>query len=120
LIHALIGGVQPHTGWWAPVAQHIYKEGAGALGTRFTVVAATPPETLTDPEGSVVCDWKLHRYRHWLLLMPDTARLSSTPAGLHCFHYTDYYFTKNPLVCASASLSSHFSFLLVSFCLVVY
>jgi hypothetical protein len=32
LIHTLIRGVQPHTGWWAPVAQHIYKE-VGARGT---------------------------------------------------------------------------------------
>jgi hypothetical protein len=62
-----------------------------ALGMRFT---ATPPETLTDPEGSAVSDGKLHRCRHWLLLMPDIVRPSSTPVGLHCFHYTNYCFTK--------------------------
>jgi hypothetical protein len=99
---------------------YIRKWGLGALVTRFTVAASTPPKTLTDPEGSVVSDGMLHRHRHWLLLTPDTARPSSTPAGLHCFHYTDYYFTKIPLVCASASLSSPFSFLLVSLYLVVY
>jgi hypothetical protein len=33
LIHVLIGGIQPHTGWWAPVVKHIYNEmGAGGTG----------------------------------------------------------------------------------------
>jgi hypothetical protein len=39
LSHALIGGVQPKYGWWAPVAA-LYKEvGAGAHDTRFAVAS---------------------------------------------------------------------------------
>jgi hypothetical protein len=36
LTHALIGGVQPRTGWWAPVTQR-YIDGVGTTvqGTRF-------------------------------------------------------------------------------------
>ena len=39
LTHALIGGVQPKQGWWAPVAQcHIEEVGTTAQGTRFAAV----------------------------------------------------------------------------------
>jgi hypothetical protein len=43
---ALIGGVQPKYGWWAPVAA-LYKEvGAGAHDTRFAVLPIAPPISL--------------------------------------------------------------------------
>jgi hypothetical protein len=46
------------TGWWTPVAQHTIRERGGGLGAQRTRFAATPLETLTDPEGSVVSDGK--------------------------------------------------------------
>jgi hypothetical protein len=46
LSRALIGGVQPKYGWWAPVAA-LYKEvGAGAHGTRFIALLSDPPTPL--------------------------------------------------------------------------
>jgi hypothetical protein len=45
------------TGWWAPVAQHTIRERWGPVA-QITRFAATPPETLTDPKGSVVSDGK--------------------------------------------------------------
>jgi hypothetical protein len=45
---ALIGGVQPKHGWWAPVAA-LYKEvGAEAHNTRFDVLPIAPPTPLSD------------------------------------------------------------------------
>jgi hypothetical protein len=48
LSRALIGGVQPKYGWWAPVAA-LYKEvGAGAHDTRFAVLPIAPPISRSD------------------------------------------------------------------------
>jgi hypothetical protein len=48
LSRALIGGVQPKYGWWAPVAA-LYKEvGVGAHDTRFTALLFDPPTLPTD------------------------------------------------------------------------
>jgi hypothetical protein len=48
LSRALIGGVQPKYGWWAPMAA-LYKEvGARAHDTRFAMLPVAPPISRSD------------------------------------------------------------------------
>jgi hypothetical protein len=68
LIRALIGGTQPNTDWWTPVAQRYIKE-VGSRGSSHEVHLSrhSPPTTLTDLEGRAVSDGK-HLHRHCIAL----------------------------------------------------
>ena len=61
-INALIGGVQPLHGWWAPVAQH-YKKRCGDQGSKDEVDRSCrdpPTENLTRYKESAASDGKTH------------------------------------------------------------
>jgi hypothetical protein len=87
---ALIGGVQPKHGWWAPVVA-LYKEvGAGAHGTRFDVLPITPPTPLSDLRLALVTGSSaattLPRSRHhpspWPMARVHQAMVQVTPLPL--------------------------------------
>jgi hypothetical protein len=93
LSHALIGGVQPKYGWWAPVAA-LYKEvGAGAHSTRFVGVAscptnipiqyrisARPREALLPPHTHARAT--LCRHGQWIEFLEPRCRLSLSLSDL--------------------------------------
>jgi hypothetical protein len=102
LSRALVGGVQPKYGWWAPVAA-LYKEvGAGAHDTRFVGVANRPTDIPIQSWVSA-SHGKLRRHHTPTLAPPSVAMASGSGSTSHGAGYLSL--SGLPLSLVSLSLS---------------